>query len=116
MCWHYKKNDVSYVDLHRISKRATPKQMSEYKLAIQLYKVFNDGVPNNEWINLNYEIVVTSRQSKFATRRLNNSRIGLNILVNRFHALNGKIPLDWLNLSLVGFKLKIKSEFLSRIN
>ena len=116
MCWHYKKNDVSYVDLHRISKRATPKQMSEYKLAIQLYKVFNDGVPNNEWINLNYEIVVTSRQSKFATRRLNNNRIGLNILVNRFHALNGKIPLDWLNLSLVGFKLKIKSEFLSRIN
>ena len=59
------------------------------------------------------EIIVTSRQTKFATRRLNNSKIGLNILLNIYHALDGIIPLDRQNLSLIGFKLKIKREFLN---
>ena len=67
--------NYSYMELHRISNRATPSKTSEYNLALQLYKVFNDRIPKNELINLNLEIVITSRQTKFATRRLNNIKI-----------------------------------------
>ena len=36
-----------------------------------------------------------------------------DILANRMTALNNQINLDWLNLSLITFKLKVKSLFLS---
>ena len=32
----------------------------------------------------------------------------MNILTNRLSALNGKIPLDWLNGSLDSLKIKVK--------
>ena len=108
MCWHYKKhNNLLYMELHRIINRATPSKISKYKLALQLCKVFTDQIPSNEWINLNWEIVITLSQTKFIARRLHNSKIGLNII-----ALNGKIPLDWLK-NLFGIKLKIKNKFLN---
>ena len=37
---------ISFDKLHKIHKRATPKMMMEYRLALQLYKLFNLESPN----------------------------------------------------------------------
>jgi hypothetical protein len=37
------------------------------------------------------------------------SKIGSNASSNRLYVMNGKIPLDWLNLSLDSFKIKCKN-------
>ena len=39
-------------------------------------------------------------------------KVGQNLLVNRFTCINNKIMLDWLNLSLITFKLKCKELFI----
>ena len=41
-----------------------------------------------------------------------NLRVGKNILVNRLCVLNGEIHYDWLNGSLISFKIKCKAKFL----
>jgi hypothetical protein len=56
---------ISYENLHKITNRATPEMMSQYKLALSLYKVFNDKTPINEWLHLNFTQINTSRQTHF---------------------------------------------------
>jgi hypothetical protein len=34
---HYPDSNISFVELHRIAKRATPSIMGEYKIALKLY-------------------------------------------------------------------------------
>ena len=54
----------------------------------------------------------TSRQLHM--RIFNNSRykIGGNIMTNRLQLINGKIPFEWLSLSIVSYKVKCKDLFL----
>jgi hypothetical protein len=34
-----------------------------------------------------------------------NLKVGMSCLTKRFHYLNGKIPLCWLNMSFLGYKI-----------
>ena len=43
-------------------------------------------------------------------------RVGRNIIANRMTVLNNQINLDWLNLSLLAFKLKVKNLFVTFLN
>jgi hypothetical protein len=47
------------------------------------------------------------------SRKSNNKRVGLNAFANRVYILNGRIPLDWLNMSINTFKVHCKKEFLT---
>ena len=44
---------ISYQQLHVQEKRATPMSFAKYKLAIQLYKIYNKLDENNDWIDMN---------------------------------------------------------------
>ena len=103
---------VSFEDLHAMAKRATPEKLMLYKLSLQLFKIFNYSIPVTEWDLLNQNIIFTSRQTKFKTTKQNRLRLGMNTMSNRLWILNDKIPLDWLNLSLETFKIKMKSMFI----
>ena len=46
---------LSYEKLHEINKRAKPCQMMKYKLAIQLYKIYNSDTMNVDWLDLNFQ-------------------------------------------------------------
>ena len=105
--------NMSYDTLHLINKRALPNQILVYKLALTLYKLYNHRLPQFEWINLNFDQIITSRQAFFEVLNAPHFRVGNNILVNRLSILNRKIPLEWLSLELSGFKLKCKQQFLS---
>ena len=79
-----------------------------YKIAIQLHKLYNTTNPSLDWISLNFDQILTTRQTNFLISKRNKHKVGLNILPNRFSALNGLIPLSWLSLKIDTYKIHIK--------
>ena len=45
------------VNLHEMAGRATPDKMMSYKLALQLYRTFNDQTPTQDWLNINFNAI-----------------------------------------------------------
>ena len=102
----------SYINLHIINKRATPNQMLLYKHAILLFKLYNGIETTDDWLSLNFQQILTGRQSNFIITKTNVYKIGNNLICNRLSHLNDKIPLAWLTLTLDSFKIKCKERFL----
>ena len=112
LCMKFDTSMYSFERIHSINKRATPEKFMIYKHAIQLFKLYNDGCNSLEWQFLNFNQVLTSRQTLFHSIKANLKRVGLNALANRLFILNNKIPLEWLNLSYNSFKIKCKESLL----
>ena len=110
---YYPDRMISFENIHKINNRAMPNAIMLYKTAIQLFKMYNTKEHSWEWIEMNFKQIITSRQMAFATLRANATKVGINQLSNRFHALNGQIPLTWLNGSLDSFKVNCKKKFLA---
>jgi hypothetical protein len=102
---------ISFEKIHEKAKLSTPMQMANFILTLLLYKTFNSNTFNKYWLELNDQIVITGRKNHFNCYRKNNYKIGLNLLVNRFHSLNNKVWLDDLNLNFLPFKRKMKCAF-----
>jgi hypothetical protein len=102
----------SYIDMHKITNRAIPSQMLLYKHAILLFKPYNTINSTSDWVKLNFQQTLTSRQVNFKILQTNNYKIGINLICNRLTVLNNKIPLKWLSLSIESFKLNCKERFL----
>ena len=94
---HYPDPLISFIQLHRTAHRATPNMFGKYRLALHLYKTFNNRLPETEWVHLNYVKTNARRQTEFSVVKSNKLLVGLNILSNKFHELNGMIPLEWFN-------------------
>ena len=112
LCTTYYNDRTSFEDLHKLNQRATPTQIMQYKHSLLLYKLYNRKEPIQEWVNLNFQQTLSSRQTKFGITRSNNYKIGNNLLCNRLAIINNLIPLPWLNLSLSTYKTKCKELFL----
>ena len=112
VCMYYPDPMMSFERIHAINKRATPNAIMNYNLGIQLYKLYNTREHSLEWLHLNQNQILTSRQTRFQILRSNSLRIGLNALANRLANINGKIELTWLNLSYESFKIKCKRLFI----
>ena len=112
-CMYYPDRMISFENIHRMNNRAMPDSIMSYKTAIQLHKLYNAGNPSLDWISLNFDQILTSRQTVFLISKTNKTKVGLNILPNRFSILNGLIPLTWLNASMDTFKVHCKKLFLS---
>ena len=106
---------VSFDQLHILHKRAPPNEMMKYRLAIQLYKSYNEYISNDDWMDLNLQLNFNSRLLSVQINDFSKLKIGKNILMNRMGVLNNEINYSWLNLSLTTFKLKCKEIFLSNI-
>ena len=104
---------TSYVQLHNLEKRALPMNFARYRLAIQLFKIYNGGNENEDWIDMNVQQNFNARTETFHINDYSNVKVGKNILCNRLTVLNRQIKLEWLNLSLISFKLKAKSLFMT---
>ena len=104
---------ISYTQLHKFEKRALPMDFSKYRLAIQLHKIYNGTSMTDDWIDMNTQQNFNTRNEKFHITDMSRLKIGINMICNRLKVLNDKINLDWLNLSLISYKLKMKEVFLS---
>ena len=103
----------SFNMLHTSCKRALPEMFMKYKLALCLYKLYNESFNSIEFAQLNFNQVLTGRQENFKIIRNNVYKVGLNSLSNRLHFINDQIPLNWLNCSFGTYKIRCKSLFLS---
>ena len=103
---------TSFDTLHYANQRATPKQITLYKHALLLHKTYNDTNSNNDWLSLFFNQQFNQREPRVKFFNNSNYKVGNNLLANRFTCLNGKIELNWLNLSYETFKIKCKKEFL----
>ena len=110
---HFCDPMISYDNLHVTTNRATPSMYCDYKLSLLLYKTYNMQQPEEEWIIINFTQTLMSRQVFFHVNKNNRLRIGLNSLCNRFHYLNNKIPLEWLNYNYLTYKMQCKKLFLT---
>ena len=81
-------------------------------MALQFYKLYNADDQSLDWISLNFDQILTTRQTPFIITKTNKTKVGLNTLSNRLSILNGRIPLTWLNTSLNMFKINCKKLFL----
>ena len=80
-------------------------------LSKPLTKLFEYNVV--EFCMLNFNQVITSRQTNFITLKNNRTKVGINSLSNRLHVINNLIPLEWLNLSIGSFKVNCKKLLLN---
>ena len=77
-CVKYSTNDVSFIHMHKIHHRATPDQFLMYKHSISLYKLLNGNDYSLEWSAINFNQILTSRQIKFISCKINLKKVGLN--------------------------------------
>ena len=103
---------MSYEQLHQYHKRATPINMMKHRMAIQLHRIYNGEMDNEDWMDLNFQQNINMRFNTIRIIDKSRLKIGKNILVNRLLILNNDIPFDWLNLSLNSFKLKSKKKYM----
>jgi hypothetical protein len=112
LCNAFYNPSISYVDLHKLHKRALPNNVCTYRHCLLLFKVINNKISKRDWLDLNFQMLNTSRQTCFEIRNCSVYKVGNNILSNRLSCLNRKIQLDFLNLPFETYKIKCKNLFL----
>ena len=113
LCEKFYNPDISYVDLHKKFERAQPNDFYKYRHSLLLFRIFNTAIPENDWLDLNTNMINTSRQKYFEVQNLSVYKVGNNILSNRLSCLNKKIELDMLNLPFNSYKILCKKMFLN---
>ena len=74
-CVKFNTNEYSFVRLHDVYNRATPDKYLIYKHALCLFKLSNDTLPfSREWVALNFNQILTSRQNTFITNNDNTKK------------------------------------------
>ena len=114
VCTSYVDYGQSFTNLHKICNRATPEMILKCKLALSLHRLYNRDFNFNsiEFVHLNQNQILTSRQTNFKTIKSNSFKVGINSLSNRLSHINNQIPLSWLNMSMDTFKVHCKKLFL----
>ena len=102
----------THTEIHNLAGRALPEKMCLYRHAVIMYKLFNNIICENEFLNLNFQLYDNERGRNLVFVRNQRYEAGKNILLNRFAELNNKIDKSWLNLSLETYKIKCKILFL----
>ena len=104
---------MSYSTIHYLNKRALPSQITNYKHALILYKIYNSNTMDNDFMTFFFNQQFTARRKTIKFTNTSKFKIGNNLIANRLTVLNGKIELNWLNLPLNSYKIVCKKEFLS---
>ena len=102
----------THTEIHRMADRALPEKMCLYRHAMIMYKLFNNMLCENEFIEMNFQLCDNARSRKITFIKNQRFNVGKNILLNRLYDLNNMIEKDWLNLSLETYKIKCKALFL----
>ena len=82
-CVKYCTRNVSQVNIHKTLNRATPDQFLLYRHALTLFKLFHCPDQSSEWVALNFNQILTSRQTNFISTKSNRKRVGSNAIANR---------------------------------
>ena len=113
-CVLFNSYEISFEDVHKSCKKSTPKQITNYQMALKLYKVLNEPTfeCSMEYVRVVEQIICPQRQSLFRIFKNNNYRIGLNTTSNKFFYLNDLVMLDSLSYNFLHYKRVMKVQFL----
>ena len=100
-----------FINIHKECNHALPEQMIMYKHSVHVHKLYNGKLPKTEWIALNLQQLLASRQTTFSIQKTNRSNVGNIILATRLNILNKKKLKD-LNESISSFRVKQKRTLL----
>ena len=62
---YYQDSMISFENIHKMNNRPMPEAYISYKTTIQLHKLCNASSPSLDWINLNFNQILTTRQTLF---------------------------------------------------
>ena len=68
---YYPDRMISFENIHKMNNRAMPDSLMTYKTAIQLHKLYNATDPSLDWISLNVDQILTTRQIFFIILKTN---------------------------------------------
>jgi len=102
----------SFDELHCMFNRATPIQWSMYQHCLFFYKLFNNQLPEDLWLELCEVISISERTTKIVISRQFSRRVGLNRFCNRLGFISDFINVNNLNLGLDTFKVKLKRDII----
>ena len=105
--------DSSFKDLHKEFNRATPTQFQKYTTAISLYDLIKKEIPEDEWINLQFNIQNDRRNSRLSFQANNKLKCGLNCQSNRFKSITNEIDKEWIDLTRDAYKTKCKKRLIT---
>ena len=103
----------THTEIHNLAQRALPIKMCLYKHAISLYKLVRNQCPEQEFLELNFQMVNNNRSRKITFIKQQSYEVGKNIMLNRMHSLNNMIEKSWLDLGIDSYKVKCKNLFLT---
>jgi hypothetical protein len=98
----------SFQELHKESKRATPKMWSNYVHCCALYDVVMSGKPSILLCRLMENNLVEQRFQGLVFTKSNRIKIGANCLSNRMMYVSRKLNFNWLMCSKTVFKMRCK--------
>ena len=113
-CLNFPHYDVSFINLHKQSKKCTPDQIMMFQLSLNAYKTINDNltVPSTELVRLLDQIVCSRRQTLFEVYRTNLFKIGMNSNANKLFHISRQIVLEKFTWNYPHFKKHMKLQFL----
>ena len=95
-------------ELHVMLKRFNPIQMMHYISLLNLYRIYNNRIPESIWIDLQFKYLPLTRSNKFILPPTNRLKVGMNSLSNRLSYTSTLISNDDLNKEYLSYKLLAK--------
>ena len=104
---------TSFRDLHKKYNRATPTQFQKYTTAVSFYDLVKTETPENDWINIQFNIQNDRRNPRLTFQTNNRYKCGLNCLSNRFKSITNEIDKEWIEQTRDSYKTKCKKRLIT---
>ena len=88
MCNGHHNYNLSFINLQKMCGRATLDELMNYKLTLCLFKLYNVEFNPVEFVRLDFNQILTGRQTNFITLKSNYYKVGINSSANRLYLLN----------------------------
>ena len=105
--------NLSFKELHKKYNRATPTQFQKYTTAVSLYDLIKKEIPEEEWINLQFNIQNDRRNTRLSFQTNNKLKCGINCMSNRFKSITNEIDKQWVDLTRDVYKTKCKKRLIT---
>ena len=104
---------MSFRELHKKYNRATPTQFQKYTTAVSFHDLVKNETPENDWINLQFNIQNDRRNPRLTFQTNNRYKCGLNCLSNRFKSISNEIDKEWIDQTRDSYKTKCKKRLIT---
>jgi hypothetical protein len=105
--------NLLFKELHKKYNRATPTQFQKYTTAVSLYDLIKKEIPEEDWINLQFNIQNDRRNTRLTFQTNNKLKCGINCMSNRFKSITNEIDKQWVDMTRDVYKTKCKKRLIT---